>query len=838
MDLADLQSELARGEAANLFTLREMAVERGDACAFALTALRECELLHATVGETERWRRFTDALDRWPHSAPLGDAPALDAALATWPDRERRLPTRWLTDLIDGRPSPFASLARSLDLSASTPEAMCALLEGALRTIAPRSLRALSLYLTKRDRSAADFSSLPALIARCEGVTHLAICLPIRAADLGALLAAARKVGVTSFQFTVASALYRAVLKSKHLAGVRSLSLWMSDGAAGAKSAPFLELLASSPCLPTLEHLALREAGFDDDAMVPLATLPLPSLTSLDLSYNRLSAAGIGALTGARWWPSLRSLTLDWVRRDNYDRLSDAGLAPLFARPPARLEHLSLVGDGVREGAPFVERLPHLTSLNLELNDLRGQGALAVVRHPGLEALELSSNRIDEASVLELARAVTPGPSLRALGLGVTTESLVTELALASAPWAKRAGLRSTPRVLSWLWGLPRVSLTHRVLNGRHQGETAALAASPSLASVTNLALSWEYEPEPADFRALVTSPNASGIESLDLTLGEHWRARPLIAALGDGSFPALRTLALTSLCGATEQESREGASTVLGPLARHARMPSLRELTLNNAKLSATELATLSTGGGLPALSSLHITGWAEGSVTEAFDAVARATHAKSLRELSVDLAGSGEGECEAFKDTSWTRSLERLSLRVAWSSLAPTARFDAPRCRALSLVGISVDRLRCFEASPVEALSLRWPSVTPETLSTLSMWRLRSLAFPDTRLERALLEALMSSAWLAGVERLDLSGCAWSGESMRILGASKHLGGVRHLALGKVLLALDAVTELLSSDALPNLTALALDHEYRSNPWPEGWKTLRPGLSIVAAS
>lgn len=837
MNHAELVAQLARGECAHLFTLRARSIAARDAATFALTALRESEIDNALRSGPERWRAFTAALDAWPHEAPLGHAPALEAALAEWSDHERALPLRWLHARIAGAPSPFASLARSLELSADSPEALCALLEGALRALPRGAFRALSLFLPKSSRSAADLSALPALVARCEGLTHLGACLPLRAADLGALLASARALGVASFGFTVATTLYRSLLKSKHLAGVRALTLWMNDSAEDAERASaFLDLLAASPCLSTLEELGLRQGGFDDEAIARLATLPLPSLASLDLSYNRFGAAGVEALTAARWWPALRSLTLNWVRKGSFDRLGDKGLAPMLARPPAELERLSLHGNDHRRVASFVERLPRLTTLDLQHNDVAPGDAMALLAHPTLEVLNLGGSSIDERSVPTLVTEVTPGPSLRALHLAVTTERISSDLALASVSWAKRVGLRAPPRVLSWLWARPGMALTYRVLNGRHDDDTLALAASPALAQVSTLSLSWEYQPEPAKLRALLSSPHLRGLESLDLRFGEYWSARPLVAAFGAANLPALRSLTLRSLAGATERESSEGAAPTLRPLAEEARVPALREIHLCDAKLSARELSTLAAGASLAALEALHVQGRPEGALASVVDAAAEVVRARALRAFSLHLDTYPPGACEALRDPTWTRSLERLSLHIPWDSLAPTARFDAPRCRALALAHLPGERLACFENLPVEELSLRFGHNGSAALMALPAWRLRSLSLPRSTLSAAQLATMREAGWLSSVERLDLSACLWNAETLAAFASSTKLGRVQHLSLGKVLHLKDAVTRMLDSDALPSLRSLTFDPDLQHGAMPAEWRRARPELKIVS--
>lgn len=753
MDLHEHKTRVARGDATALRALRERSILARDPEGFALASLRAAELEGAALPTSERWRAFTGALDRWPHEVPLEDpAPCLEQRLARWPDAEREFPLPWLRGLVAGRSAPFARVARRVALRAASVDALCALVEESARHLPRGAVPDLSLALKTADRRALNLSSLAPRIARHEGLRHLSLSLPLRARDVPLLLGAARASGVVSLDLALGATLHAPALESEHLAGLERLVLRLNEGARGARAEAFLERLAASPAAPSIKHLGLVDGGLDDDAMSRLSRVALPALDSLDLSCNPLRAAGISRLTEASWWPALRSLTLDQVRvesRHRVELLSDEDLAGLFERPPARLATLSLKGDGIRDGRPFVASLPSLTSLDLELNEIDGEGALALLMHPSLQSLELGHNPIRDADVRRLAEEARPSQTLRALGLPCTSYSLCAELALASAPWARAVDLRASPRVLAFLWRTPDLKVT--LAADASPEDVAALAASPRLADVRSLSLHRRGEHEEAP--SLLASPNARGVESLEvISLGGPTSAQRHVDALLEGSFP------------------------------------SLRDLTLFGVALSPTEILRLAGPARLPALEGLTLS--CAGDETDAaamFDAVARFTEARGLRRLSLSLSTSGAERARALEDTSWARTLERLQLVVLWAGLTPSTRFDAPRCRALSVAGLEPGRVVCFEALPLDSLALRDVRFEPDELRALGRWTLRELSLTECGLTDEHLMALARAPWLATIERLDLSMNFWGTAGIEALAASQHLASLTRLTLGR---------------------------------------------------
>lgn len=143
-----------------------------------------------------------------------------------------------------------------------------------------------------------------------------------------------------------------------------------------------LGVLLASPHLASVRRLDLSMSGLDRADAERIAACPnLTSLVHLDLSWNRITDAGLIAIVNSDRFPGLTSFTC----RAGSDVYAE-GLRVLVNGPRAeRLEHLCLAGQ--RLGGHIAALIASAARLN------------------GLRALDLSDNQITDAGADALAGA-------------------------------------------------------------------------------------------------------------------------------------------------------------------------------------------------------------------------------------------------------------------------------------------------------------------------------------------------------------------------------------------------------------------------------------------------
>jgi uncharacterized protein (TIGR02996 family) len=192
------------------------------------------------------------------------------------------------------------------------------------------------------------------------------------------------------------------LLKSSVGAGLARLRLGQVTN-----EAPGAEIVARSS-LSGLRHLDLSDDISEDDHIRQLAAWPgLASVTRLNLSSNRISAAGVAALVRSQYLGSLRVLDL------GSNPLGDEGVCALAdGLDLPSLRWLSLGGVNMTdEGAGRLANCPGLagvTYLDLSCNPFGTAGALALAGSPylgNLGRLWLHQNEIDGRGIRGLAAA-------------------------------------------------------------------------------------------------------------------------------------------------------------------------------------------------------------------------------------------------------------------------------------------------------------------------------------------------------------------------------------------------------------------------------------------------
>ncbi len=199
--------------------------------------------------------------------------------------------------------------------------------------------------------------------------------------------------------------------------------------------------LAGCEYLTGLRRLRLGRNVIGDEGARALAASRLTGLEELELDDSGLTAAGVRSLTGAPFFPRLRSLHLAG------NPLGEAGARVLRQEPAGRLVELLLYearlgddGAGALAAAPLLGRV---TFLQLASNDIGPEGtkALAVSPHLGrLRRLRLEGNPLGDAG----AEALAAWPRLGHLDWLCLEDCGIGDrgaLALASSPHAE--GLRS-----------------------------------------------------------------------------------------------------------------------------------------------------------------------------------------------------------------------------------------------------------------------------------------------------------------------------------------------------------------------------------------------------------
>ena len=133
-------------------------------------------------------------------------------------------------------------------------------------------------------------------------------------------------------------------------------------------------------------------------------TLPLSSVTMLNLSSNSIGTDGVRALAAALPRTRMRELMLDDMLM--YPSLLDE----LYAALPPTLVYLSLAANEISDCVPIaaaLQRCPNMTRLNLSDNDISEVEALALIvrDHTSLGKLELNGNwLLSGAAMLNFCR--------------------------------------------------------------------------------------------------------------------------------------------------------------------------------------------------------------------------------------------------------------------------------------------------------------------------------------------------------------------------------------------------------------------------------------------------
>jgi uncharacterized protein (TIGR02996 family) len=192
--------------------------------------------------------------------------------------------------------------------------------------------------------------------------------------------------------------------------------------------------LASLPAPERLRRLVLREAGLSDAVLPELSGLRLSGLRLLDLSRNRITAAGLRALADAPLMRQLQSLSLDHVPLGVEGGRALAGLPAT-----GRLRLLSLEGCALGEGGAVVlagwPGLAAVEVLNLENNHIgpAGTRALAAANLGRLRNLDLAGNNLGDVGAMALLASPLPD-GLEWLSLRSNRLGRDAALALAESP--------------------------------------------------------------------------------------------------------------------------------------------------------------------------------------------------------------------------------------------------------------------------------------------------------------------------------------------------------------------------------------------------------------------
>src|SRR5262249_8073838 len=154
--------------------------------------------------------------------------------------------------------------------------------------------------------------------------------------------------------------------------------------------------LVGRGALPKLAELCLCEIGLGNEGLAPLVNAELPSLRSLDLSINDLSADGISLLERASWLSNLVTLSFgcDELGDEGVSRLS--GCAQLARLEQLSLDYMTLGARGIQAlaASPFLTGLKTLSLSNTQMTTAAAQ-ALATASWPVLEHLNLEENAVD-----------------------------------------------------------------------------------------------------------------------------------------------------------------------------------------------------------------------------------------------------------------------------------------------------------------------------------------------------------------------------------------------------------------------------------------------------------
>jgi uncharacterized protein (TIGR02996 family) len=171
--------------------------------------------------------------------------------------------------------------------------------------------------------------------------------------------------------------------------------------------------LAPRARLPQLVDLKLSDNAIGPDEAQELATVDLPALRSLDLSFNNVGVAGARAITAAENWRRLTRLSLacNAVGPELGRTIAESAYLQQLQLLDLTQTRLGDVGAAAVVDSP---RIVSLLALRLGLNNIGAAGATAIggsVYLANLHHLSLFGNRIQRAGIDSLIAS----PHLRRL---------------------------------------------------------------------------------------------------------------------------------------------------------------------------------------------------------------------------------------------------------------------------------------------------------------------------------------------------------------------------------------------------------------------------------------
>lgn len=271
-----------------------------------------------------------------------------------------------------------------------------------------------------------------------------------------------------------------------------------------------------------------------------------------------------------------------------------------------------------------------------------------------------------------------------------------------------------------------------------------------------------------------------SGLELTSVRLTAPWLQR-----LGQGLYtPRLRSLRL--------ELSKVGSQPPLGEaLARGEGFVGLRSLGLMN-DVSDGAVTALAAAPWLENLTSFRGRRCARGLTS-----LALSPHAPQLTRLHLDYVRLGKAAMQGLVASPLLARVVDLRLAHAELGAGEAAAFaarDWPRLRKLSLQSNPLDDRGMRALAKVEGFSaLKWLTLT---------W---------TAMDSGALRTLLSCPWVAGLERLELTG-SFDDEAAWLIADCAALGGLRHLELQGEAIGTAGVRALLSSRKLASLQTLVL--------------------------
>lgn len=223
--------------------------------------------------------------------------------------------------------------------------------------------------------------------------------------------------------------------------------------------------IAESPILGQVEVLDLAQNDIGEAGIVALSKAKMPQLSELDLSGNTVTSAALQAVAASEWG-ALRVLELGGSYLMGGGSGSAEAFAALSEAPALRnLERLGLAGHLCGDEA--VSALargswPHLSQLDLRMNELGDAAAGALAGTQGMESLtflDLRANRIGDVGAVALS-----GADLERLELLLLDDNRVGDTGAAVLSKRPLRGLGLSSNALSEevairLRGLPHVHL-------------------------------------------------------------------------------------------------------------------------------------------------------------------------------------------------------------------------------------------------------------------------------------------------------------------------------------------------------------------------------------------